>query len=128
LPILIGKQFFTATKAFQQGAQVPAGVLVGRRAKSLGVAGQALAEITDVPVVRPTAFALLMGPAAPKAFAKLADEIRNLCDLIAYPLDWSLARRQRYLYWARKVTDGLRGECNELETEFDRRYQLRPTK
>lgn len=60
--------------------------------------------------------------------AKLPDKIRNLCDLIAYPLDWSLARRQQYSYWARKVIDGLRGVCNDLETEFDRRYQMWPTK
>jgi guanosine-3',5'-bis(diphosphate) 3'-pyrophosphohydrolase len=58
---------------------------------------------------------------------KLADKICNLGDVAKSPPDWSLARRQQYFDWAKKVIDGLRGEWNELEAEFDRRYQLRPT-
>ena len=58
---------------------------------------------------------------------KLADKICNLGDVATSPPDWSLARRQRYFDWAKNVIDGLRGEWSELEAEFDRRYQLRPT-
>ena len=58
---------------------------------------------------------------------KLADKICNLGDVSASPPDWPLARRQQYFDWARNVIDGLRGEWSELEAEFDRRYQLRPT-
>jgi guanosine-3',5'-bis(diphosphate) 3'-pyrophosphohydrolase len=59
---------------------------------------------------------------------KLADKICNLGDVAQSPPNWSLARRQQYFDWAKNVIDGLRGEWNELEAEFDRRYQLRPTK
>jgi guanosine-3',5'-bis(diphosphate) 3'-pyrophosphohydrolase len=59
---------------------------------------------------------------------KLADKICNLNDVAKSPPNWSLARRQQYFDWAKKVIDGLRGEWNELEAEFDRRYRLRPTK
>ena len=58
---------------------------------------------------------------------KLADKICNLGDVVTSPPDWSLARRQQYFDWAKNVIDGLRGEWSELEAEFDRRYQLRPT-
>jgi guanosine-3',5'-bis(diphosphate) 3'-pyrophosphohydrolase len=59
---------------------------------------------------------------------KLADKICNLGDVVDSPPDWSLERRQQYFDWAKNVIDGLRGEWNELEAEFDRRFQLRPTK
>jgi guanosine-3',5'-bis(diphosphate) 3'-pyrophosphohydrolase len=59
---------------------------------------------------------------------KLADKICNLGDVAKSPPNWSLARRQRYFDWAKNVIDGLRGEWQELEAEFDRHYQLRPTK
>jgi len=59
---------------------------------------------------------------------KLADKICNLGDVATSPPNWSLARRQRYFDWAKNVIDGLRGEWNELEAEFDRRYKLRPTR
>jgi guanosine-3',5'-bis(diphosphate) 3'-pyrophosphohydrolase len=59
---------------------------------------------------------------------KLADKICNLGDVAKSPPDWSLARRQQYFDWARKVIDGLRGEWCELEAEFDRCYRLRPAK
>jgi guanosine-3',5'-bis(diphosphate) 3'-pyrophosphohydrolase len=59
---------------------------------------------------------------------KLADKISNLGDVVESPPDWSLERRQQYFDWAKNVIDGLRGEWNELEAEFDRRFQLRPTK
>ncbi|MDC1287445.1 HD domain-containing protein [Gammaproteobacteria bacterium] len=59
---------------------------------------------------------------------KLADKICNLGDVATSPPNWSLARRQRYFDWAKKVIDGLRGEWNDLEAEFDRRYRLRPTR
>jgi guanosine-3',5'-bis(diphosphate) 3'-pyrophosphohydrolase len=58
---------------------------------------------------------------------KLADKICNLGDVSASPPDWPLERRQQYFDWARNVIDGLRGDWSELEAEFDRRYQLRPT-
>ena len=59
---------------------------------------------------------------------KLADKICNLGDVSSSPPDWPLERRQQYFDWARNVIDELRGEWSELEAEFDRRYQLRPTK
>jgi len=59
---------------------------------------------------------------------KLADKICNLGDVSESPPDWPLERRQQYFDWARNVIDELRGEWSELEAEFDRRYQLRPTK
>jgi guanosine-3',5'-bis(diphosphate) 3'-pyrophosphohydrolase len=59
---------------------------------------------------------------------KLADKICNLGDVSESPPDWPLERRQQYFDWARNVIDGLRGDWSELEAEFDRRYQLRPTK
>jgi len=58
---------------------------------------------------------------------KLADKICNLGDVSSSPPDWPLERRQQYFDWAKKVIDGLRGEWSDLEAEFDRRYQLRPT-
>jgi guanosine-3',5'-bis(diphosphate) 3'-pyrophosphohydrolase len=58
---------------------------------------------------------------------KLADKICNLGDVSSSPPDWPLKRRQQYFDWARNVIDGLRGDWSELEAEFDRRYQLRPT-
>ncbi len=59
---------------------------------------------------------------------KLADKICNLGDVSQSPPDWPLQRRQQYFDWAKNVIDGLRGEWSELEAEFDRRYQRRPTK
>jgi guanosine-3',5'-bis(diphosphate) 3'-pyrophosphohydrolase len=58
---------------------------------------------------------------------KLADKICNLGDVSTSPPDWPLKRRQQYFDWASNVIDGLRGDWVELEAEFDRRYQLRPT-
>ncbi len=58
---------------------------------------------------------------------KLADKISNLRDVTeSPPPDWSLDRRQKYFDWARKVIDGMRGDWNELEAEFDRQYSSRP--
>ena len=59
---------------------------------------------------------------------KLADKICNLGDVAKSPPNWSLNRRQQYFDWAKMVIDELRGEWSELEAEFDRCYQLRPTK
>jgi guanosine-3',5'-bis(diphosphate) 3'-pyrophosphohydrolase len=58
---------------------------------------------------------------------KLADKICNLGDVAESPPDWPLERRQQYFDWAKNVIDGLRGDWSELEVEFDRRYQNRPT-
>jgi guanosine-3',5'-bis(diphosphate) 3'-pyrophosphohydrolase len=63
----------------------------------------------------------------PARAVKLADKICNLGDVSESPPAWPLERRQQYFDWAKKVIDGLRGEWSELEAEFDRRYQLRPT-
>jgi guanosine-3',5'-bis(diphosphate) 3'-pyrophosphohydrolase len=55
---------------------------------------------------------------------KLADKISNLRDIAATPPDdWSLARRESYLHWAKNVVDGLRGVSPELEDAFDRAYE-----
>jgi len=56
---------------------------------------------------------------------KLADKICNLRDIVARPPDWTLATKQEYFDWARKVVDGLRGTHPALELEFDRVFALR---
>ena len=59
---------------------------------------------------------------------KLADKICNLRDVAdSPPPEWPLERRQQYFDWAKNVIDGLRGDWAELEVEFDRQYQKRPT-
>ena len=58
---------------------------------------------------------------------KLADKISNLRDVVNNaPADWSLARRQEYFDWARKVIDQLRGAHPGLEALFDEVYAKRP--
>lgn len=59
---------------------------------------------------------------------KLADKICNLRDLTASPpTDWTLARRQEYFDWAKRVVDQLRGTNARLEARFDEAYATRPT-
>lgn len=54
---------------------------------------------------------------------KIADKICNLRDLAADPPpDWSSERRQKYLYWAKDVVKGLRGENAELDHLFDQTF------
>jgi hypothetical protein len=51
---------------------------------------------------------------------KLADKISNLRALASSPpVDWSEARRWKYLAWARRVVAGCRGANAWLEGEFD---------
>lgn len=58
---------------------------------------------------------------------KLADKISNLRDVsVNAPPDWSLARRQEYFDWAKKVIDQLRGINPRLESIFDSAYSNRP--
>jgi len=67
--------------------------------------------------------------AGPKAkLVKLADKICNLRDIInSPPADWSLARKQEYFDWARKVIDQIRGTNEKLEALFDEAYAQRPS-
>jgi len=59
---------------------------------------------------------------------KLADKISNLRDVSTNaPSDWSLARRQEYFDWAKKVIDQVRGTHDDLEALFDVAYSVRPT-
>lgn len=58
---------------------------------------------------------------------KLADKIANLRDIISSPpADWSLARKQEYFDWAKRVVDELRGTNARLERKFDGLYKKRP--
>lgn len=56
---------------------------------------------------------------------KLADKIANVRDVgHTPPADWSLARRQDYADWAKRVVDGLRGINPVLETAFDKAHSF----
>jgi guanosine-3',5'-bis(diphosphate) 3'-pyrophosphohydrolase len=58
---------------------------------------------------------------------KLADKICNLRDIVrSPPPSWSLARRQEYFDWAKRVIDALRGTHPDLESVFDRTYAQKP--
>lgn len=51
---------------------------------------------------------------------KLADKTSNLRSLVkSPPADWSRARRNEYLKWAKNVAKGLRGANVWLEARFD---------
>jgi guanosine-3',5'-bis(diphosphate) 3'-pyrophosphohydrolase len=51
---------------------------------------------------------------------KLADKICNVYDIAAAPpANWTLARKQQYLRWAKDVVDRLRGTHPGLEAIFD---------
>jgi len=51
---------------------------------------------------------------------KLADKICNVYDIVAAPpANWTLARKQEYLQWAKDVVDRLRGTHPGLEAIFD---------
>jgi len=59
---------------------------------------------------------------------KLADKIANVRDIAASPpTEWSLARRQEYFDWAKRVVDNLRGAHPSLERAFDAAYESRPS-
>ena len=54
---------------------------------------------------------------------KLADKICNVYDMVAAPpADWALARKRKYLKWAKRVVDRLRGTHAGLEGIFDEVY------
>jgi guanosine-3',5'-bis(diphosphate) 3'-pyrophosphohydrolase len=56
----------------------------------------------------------------PAKLIKLADKICNLGDILhSPPPDWSLARRQEYLFWTEQVVAGLRGTNPALEKKYD---------
>jgi len=58
---------------------------------------------------------------------KLADKIANLRDITASPpVGWSLARRQEYFDWAKRVVDQIRGTHAGLESLFYAEYTYRP--
>jgi guanosine-3',5'-bis(diphosphate) 3'-pyrophosphohydrolase len=58
---------------------------------------------------------------------KLAGKICNLRDILASPpAEWTLARRQEYFEWAKKVVDEVRGANPRLERKFDQLYRQRP--
>lgn len=58
---------------------------------------------------------------------KIADKISNLRDILASPpADWSLARKQEYFDWAKRVVDGVRGAHAQLEQRFDALHRQRP--
>jgi len=57
---------------------------------------------------------------------KLADKLYNLRDLErCIPVGWTEERRDAYFVWAKKVTDNLRGNNNQLENALDDMYKKR---
>lgn len=61
------------------------------------------------------------------ALVKLADKTCNLRDIAAAPpADWSLARRQEYFDWAKRVVDGLPKVNAWLLAAFQDAYAMRP--
>lgn len=63
------------------------------------------------------------------ALVKLADKICNLRDIASTPpADWSLARRQEYFDWAKRVVDGLPTVSASLRQAFSEAYARRPVK
>ena len=55
---------------------------------------------------------------------KLADKVSNLSVLADDPpVDWSVNRQIKYMEWAKKVVDGLRGSNSPLERRFDHVYK-----
>lgn len=63
------------------------------------------------------------------ALVKLADKICNLRDIASTPpADWSLARRQEYFDWAKRVVDGLPEVSASLKHAFDEAYAKRRVK
>jgi guanosine-3',5'-bis(diphosphate) 3'-pyrophosphohydrolase len=91
-----------------------------------------VAEVTDVKWVGKKARKQLQVARAAKSskrakLVKLADKICNLRDILTSPpADWSLARRQEYFDWAKRVVDRLRGTNAALERRFDAVYAQRP--
>lgn len=54
---------------------------------------------------------------------KLADKICNVRDILhSPPRSWSVERQERYLHWAAAVIEGVRGEHEVLEAQFDALY------
>lgn len=60
---------------------------------------------------------------------KLADKTCNLRDMAAAPpADWSVARRQEYFDWAKRVVDGLPHHSDELLRAFAEAYKASPSR
>ena len=61
------------------------------------------------------------------ALVKLADKTCNLRDIaMSPPADWTLARRQEYFDWAKKVVDGLPKVNDAMEKAFEDAMKGRP--
>lgn len=61
------------------------------------------------------------------ALVKLADKTCNLRDIASSPPhEWSLARRQEYFDWARKVVHGLPKVNENMEKAFEESMARRP--
>jgi guanosine-3',5'-bis(diphosphate) 3'-pyrophosphohydrolase len=61
------------------------------------------------------------------ALIKLADKICNLRDITnSPPVDWTLARRQEYFDWAKRVVDGLPLVSEAMLRAFEEAYANRP--
>lgn len=61
------------------------------------------------------------------ALVKLADKTCNLRDIAAAPpAEWSLARRQQYFDWAKRVVDGLPKVSEPLLQAFEDAFSHRP--
>ena len=91
-----------------------------------------VAEVTDdkaLPKVRRKELQVEHAPHKSReaALVKLVDKTCNLLDVAnAPPVDWSLARRQEYFDWAKRVVDGLPPVNVELKAAFDAAFALRP--
>jgi (p)ppGpp synthase/HD superfamily hydrolase len=85
-----------------------------------------IAEVTDDKSLDKTERKRLQVEHAPgksdaAKFIKLADKTSNVRAIAFAPSpDWSVKRRLKYINWAKKVVQGLRGACPWLEEEFDR--------
>ena len=50
---------------------------------------------------------------------RIADKACNILDILAYPIDWSLEKKQAYVTNAMEIVDQIRGSSPRLESWFD---------
>lgn len=55
---------------------------------------------------------------------RIADKGSNMRDLMTYPIDWPLEKKQAYIVNSKQVVDQIRGENQELENWFDETVAL----
>ena len=50
---------------------------------------------------------------------KIADKICNISDMVTYPINWTIERKQAYIDWSEKVFAG----CKGLNTKLDKLFE-----